>query len=64
MARTIGLTFNTKIEVTEDNLELQELKDYAKENGIDIGKSNTVAGIRKKIAEAEVTQEDPTKEIE
>lgn len=49
MGRIVGLNF----EVSPDAKEIERLKAYAEEHGIDIGNSNSVRGIAKKIEDAE-----------
>ena len=39
-----------------DEMDLAELKAYAFEKGIEIGNSNTIKGILKKIQEAEMEE--------
>lgn len=50
MARTVGLVFEA---VNTDAEEVERLKAYALEHGIDIGNSTSLKGIAKKIADAE-----------
>ena len=52
MARTVGLVFKEEV-VNPDIEEIERLKAYAEEHGIEIGNSNSVNGITKKIADAE-----------
>lgn len=53
MATTVGLTFEVNPEATE----IEELKAYAEEKGIDIGNASSVNGIKKKISEAEEAEQ-------
>jgi hypothetical protein len=56
MSRTVGLIL--KLEPVKepsrfDGMDIEQLKVYAGENGIDLGNANSVNGIIKKIIEAE-----------
>lgn len=57
MARTVGLVFEKAKPTQEpskfDGMDVDQLKAYAEEHGIDIGNSSSVNGILKKITEAE-----------
>ena len=57
MAKTVGLIFE-EVTVDPDIAEIERLKAYAVEHGIDIGNSSSVNGITKKIAEAEKAKAD------
>jgi hypothetical protein len=55
--RTVGLVIK-KVEVPKvpskfDGMDVDQLKAYAEEHGIDIGNSTSVSGIVKKITDAE-----------
>lgn len=54
--RTVGLILKSepmKEPSKFDGMDIEQLKIYAGENGIDIGNANSVNGIIKKITEAE-----------
>jgi hypothetical protein len=56
MGRTVGLILKPepiKEPSKFDGMDVEQLKVYAGENGIDIGNANSVNGIIKKITEAE-----------
>lgn len=57
MGRVVGLILRNQEVIKEtskfDGMDIEQLKIYAGENGIDIGNANSVNGIIKKITEAE-----------
>lgn len=59
MGRIVGLIFKTEKELTDtepskfEGMDVEQLKAYAQENGIDIGQASSANGIIKKITDAE-----------
>ena len=59
-----GYEVSKKEAVDPDTAEIERLKAYAKEHGIDIGNASSVNGIAKKIADAEKARAEAEKQEE